>query len=346
MAESITRGGEIYFIRERDFITGELSPYVKVGLTRDDRLSSERQTDHQTANPRELFLHHSEKVVMVQTVEKSLHWQFASKRVNGEWFLLDEELLEEAVRQCRQLAAEFEKYVAPIQNAEKLSSVPSTDESKVASPEALEWWKKHQIASLIVSRCEDAVKQFKQVLRSDILEGKDVRKAAESSTQQRGVFDEAGFKAKYPSLWTAHLGPSEVSGKFTVAKMPEGDLLGSAEVQAELPAIESFGRALVAYSANGISLGELSKAYIQFFSQTEYFKTKELLAKHHLMSLCGDAPEIVGVCKWKRIMKDRKLNRKSLREAAPNEYDEFVSAKQVEVLKTKREAGSSAADDD
>jgi hypothetical protein len=64
------------------------------------------------------------------------------------------------------------------------------------------------------------------------------------------------------------------------------------------------------------------------------------------MSLCGDAPEIVGVCKWKRIMKDRKLNRKSLREAAPNEYDEFVSAKQVEVLKTKREAGSSAADDD
>lgn len=48
--ESITRGGEIYFIRERDYITGAVSPYVKIGLTRDDRVSAARQGDHQTGN--------------------------------------------------------------------------------------------------------------------------------------------------------------------------------------------------------------------------------------------------------------------------------------------------------
>lgn len=345
MAESITRGGEIYFIRERDYITGEVSRYVKIGLTRDDRVSTARQGDHQTGNPRELFLHHAEKVDMVQTVEKTLHWQFAAKRVTGEWFLLDNRTLEEAVAKCRALGVEFQSHIDAIRAAEHLAGVVSKGEPIAASNEALEWWRKHQIADRIVSLCDDAVKKYKDVLKSEIQEGKDIAKAGKASTQAKPGFDEDKFKAKYPDLWAAHLGPSSEGGRFIVTKMKGDELLAHPEVAAEIPVIQAFEASIEAYVNNQISLDHLSKGYIEFLSRTEYHRTCELLAKHYLMSFCGEAPEITGVCKWNRTEKPGKLDRQSLKSAAPNQYSEFETTTLVDVLKVNRNAGAAAADD-
>jgi len=346
MAESITRGGEIYFIRERDYITGDVSPYVKIGLTRDERVSAARQGDHQTGNPRELFLHHAEKVDMVQTVEKTLHWQFAAKRVTGEWFLLDNQTLEEAVAKCRALGVEFQLHIDAIRTAERLGEVVSKGEPIAASNEALEWWRKHQIADRIVSLCDDAVAKYKAVLKSEIQEGKDIAKAGKASTQAKSVFDEDEFKAKYPDLWAAHLGPSSVGGRFTVTKMKGDELHAHPEVAAEIPVVQAFETSIEEYVKTQISLDHLSKGYIEFLSRTEYYRTRELLAKHYLMSFCGEAPEITGVCKWNRTEKPGKLDRTSLKAAAPNEYSEFVTTTQVDVVNLKRKAGAAAADTD
>lgn len=346
MAESITRGGEIYFIRERDYITGEVSPYVKIGLTRDDRVSAARQGDHQTGNPRELFLHHAEKVDMVQTVEKTLHWQFAAKRVTGEWFLLDDQLLAEAVAKCRALGVEFQSHIDAILAAERLGGIVSKGDPIAASSGALEWWHKHQIADRIVSLCDDAVEKYREVLKSEIQEGKDVTKAGKASTQAKTVFDEDAFKAKYPDLWAAHLGPSSVRGRFTVTKMKDDELLANPDVAAEIPVVQSFEASIERYVSNQISLDHLSKEYIEFLSRTEYYRTRELLAKHYLMSICGEAPEITGVCKWKRTEKPGKLDRQSLRATAPDEYSEFVTTTQIDVVNLKRKAGAAAADED
>lgn len=346
MAEGITRGGEIYFIRERDYITGEVSPYVKIGLTRDDRVSAARQGDHQTGNPRELFLHHAEKVDMVQTVEKTLHWQFAAKRVTGEWFLLDDQLLAEAVAKCRALGIEFQSHTDAILAAERLGGIVSKGDPIAASKEALEWWRKHQIADRIVSLCDDAVEKYREVLKSEIQEGKDVTKAGKASTQAKTVFDEDAFKAKYPDLWATHLGPSSVGGRFTVTKMKDDELLANPDVAAEIPVVQSFEASIERYVSNQISLDHLSKEYIEFLSRTEYYRTRELLAKHYLMSICGEAPEITGICKWKRTEKPGKLDRQSLRVTAPDEYSEFVTTTQIDVVNLKRKAGAAAADED
>jgi len=346
MSESITRGGEIYFIRERDYITGEVSPYVKIGLTRDDRVSAARQGDHQTGNPRELFLHHAEKVEMVQTVEKTLHWQFAAKRVTGEWFLLDDQLLAEAVAKCRALGVEFQSHLDAIRSAERLGGTVSKGDPIAASNEALEWWRKHQIADRIVSLSDVAVAKYKGVLKSEIQEGKDIAKAGMASTQAKNVFDEDEFKAKYPDLWAAHLGPPSVSGRFTVTKMKGDELLAHPEVAAEIPVVQAFEVSIEEYVNNQISLDHLSKGYIEFLSRTEYYRTRELLAKHYLMSFCGESPEITGVCKWSRTQKPGKLDRQSLKAAAPDEYGEFVTTTQVDVVNLKRKAGAAAADTD
>lgn len=346
MAESITRGGEIYFIRERDYITGEVSPYVKIGLTRDDRLSTARQGDHQTGNPRELFLHHAEKVDMVQTVEKTLHWQFASKRVTGEWFLLDNRTLEEAVARCRALGFEFQSHIGAIRTAERLVGVVSKGQPIAASNEALEWWRKHQIADRIVSLCDGAVAKYKEVLKSEIQEGKDVTKAGKATTQAKTMFDEDEFKEKYPDLWTAYIGPSSVGGRFTVTKMKGDELLAHPEVAAEIPVVKAFEATIEEYVKNQTSIDHLSKEYIGFLSRTEYYRTRELLAKHYLMSFCGEAPEITGVCKWNRTEKPGKLDRASLKAAAPDQFSEFVTTTQVDVVNLKRSAGAAAADAD
>ena len=53
-----------------------------------------------------------------------------------------------------------------------------------------------------------------------------------------------------------------------------------------------------------------------------------------------------GVCKLKRTEKPGKLDRQSLRATAPDEYSEFVTTAEIEVVNLKRNAGAAAADED
>ena len=50
--------GEIYFLGEKDLKTGENSPFVKIGLVRENesRGTADRLKDHQTGNPRLLHI--------------------------------------------------------------------------------------------------------------------------------------------------------------------------------------------------------------------------------------------------------------------------------------------------
>jgi hypothetical protein len=56
-----TAAGEIYFIGEKDLRSKEVTPYFKVGIVREnaenaDRDSTQRLLEHQTGNPRELYI--------------------------------------------------------------------------------------------------------------------------------------------------------------------------------------------------------------------------------------------------------------------------------------------------
>jgi hypothetical protein len=283
---------------------------------------------------------------MVSTVEKVLHWQFAAKRITGEWFLLDDDLLATAVARCGELGVEFASHVDAIRTAEYLGGIASRGEPVAASKDAVQWWTRHQIADRIVSLCDKAVEKYKSVLRTEIQEGKDIAKAGKASTQAKTTFREEEFRQKYPHLWAAHLAPPTVGGRFVVTKMKDGELLTEPEVAAEVLVVTAFEESIGEYVKNQISLDQLSNEYIRFLSRTEYYRTRELLAKYYLMSICGEAPEIIGVCKWKRTEKPGKLDRASLKAAAPSEYGEFVSVAEIEVINLKRKGGSAAADED
>lgn len=79
--------GEIYCIREVDFISKNPTGYVKLGKTKRD--TALRLKEHQTGNPRqetaEFFLYTD----MMSSLEKYLHYHFANDCVNSEWFVID-----------------------------------------------------------------------------------------------------------------------------------------------------------------------------------------------------------------------------------------------------------------
>lgn len=346
MAKDITRGGEVYFTRERDFISGAVSPYVKIGITKDDRESSARRDEQQTDNPRELVLYETVKVDLVFTVEKALHWHFAEKRVTGEWFLLSDEQLDEAIKKCRALGEEFKEYVSPFKSAVRLSKMESTGGPIPASPEARMWWRRHQVASYLVSMCDEAREGYKEALKDRVAEGGDLGSIADYQKRMAPVFDEGGFKSKYPELWTQYLQPAEPSGKVLIVKGTETELQSDSEVVAIVPAIHEFKESIERFRREGFSLDELGAAYVRFLSLTEYLRVRELHAKYHLMSLCGTSSEITGVCKWKRTAKPPKLNRKSLEAGAPKEYYEFTTFVERAAVVPARKLGAAAADED
>jgi hypothetical protein len=77
-----TSAGEIYFIGEKDLRTKELTQYFKVGIVREneenaDRDSTQRLLEHQTGNPRELYIESVVKTDLVELVETLLHKKFA-----------------------------------------------------------------------------------------------------------------------------------------------------------------------------------------------------------------------------------------------------------------------------
>jgi hypothetical protein len=104
--------GEIYFIGEKDLKSGIDTSYFKIGIVRDGakgpRTSDERLLEHQTGNPRKLFLRNVVKTPAVEEIETRVHRIFAPLRVHGEWLELTEVQYQEALKMTSDMAIEAE----------------------------------------------------------------------------------------------------------------------------------------------------------------------------------------------------------------------------------------------
>jgi len=110
--------GSIYFLRERDFLTGEVSPYVKIGLVRKDKPTEKRILEHQTGNPREIYDYQTIEATFVEDLETRLHYIFGAHWVTGEWFLLDELQLLEVIDVAQVYALEQQQLAAVLDQAD------------------------------------------------------------------------------------------------------------------------------------------------------------------------------------------------------------------------------------
>ena len=83
--------GQLYFIRDKDYITGEVGKYVKIGIVKEDGTTEKRVKEHQTGNPRGIFpVDEVTDVPFVVRLETQIHYENNEKWICGEWFLLDD----------------------------------------------------------------------------------------------------------------------------------------------------------------------------------------------------------------------------------------------------------------
>lgn len=76
----------------------EAGGYFKIGISADP---SKRMKELQTGSPAKLRTVFTVKLDNVKTVEHQLHRTFATKRVVGEWFTLDEADIQTAIEMCQ-----------------------------------------------------------------------------------------------------------------------------------------------------------------------------------------------------------------------------------------------------
>ena len=121
--------GELYVIGEIDLRTNQKTNYYKVGIVREkkERTSAERLKDHQTGNPRKLFVHDFIKCQVVEEVETVFHKLMASKGVRGEWLELEESELAQAIGLIKRLNQEVNDHYGFFEQAELLKKQESSD---------------------------------------------------------------------------------------------------------------------------------------------------------------------------------------------------------------------------
>ena len=328
--------GEIYFIGEKDLRSKEITPYFKVGIVREnadnaDRDSTQRLLEHQTGNPRELYIESVVKTDLVELVETLLHKKFAPLGVRGEWMLLTAEELAHVQKEAGSLAKEAAEITADLEKAEKLAKeksdeelVPATDELKALNEIYLE-------SNAKLKSCDDMFDAIKEIF-AEALEDEDEEEEVEAfvkvqEKKGKAIFDEESFKAKYEKIYSKFIitkstikGTASFSGSRGFKKeFKEFDPSFATMVDGFEPLVEK----IKAGKEKKESLHGFSLELRRVSAEATWSKMK---AESKIKVACGTHAGIDGLFKWARTEKiTESLDRKALKEAHPELYAEFTT---------------------
>jgi hypothetical protein len=190
--------GYLYFIRERDHLTDEIGPYVKIGLTRDVRPVAERISDHKTGNPRDEYSEYDLHVPMVDHLEKYLHHYFADQRISGEWFLMStDEALNVAVPVAQKVAAEQAITKPGILNLDLLKVSQSNGKTRKATPHETTLHQKYIVADKAIKTAKAEMKILDSELRSMVGNANGIERVLVlQQKNQSDVLDQDGFMSE------------------------------------------------------------------------------------------------------------------------------------------------------
>ena len=332
-----TKSGEIYFIGEKDLRTKELTKYFKVGIVREneanaDRDSTQRMLEHQTGNPRELYIESVVKTELVELVETLLHKKFAPLGVRGEWMLLNSNELAKVKSEADLLASEAKEIISDIQKAEKLAKtqsdedvIPATDELKRLNEIYLE-------SNSKLKACDEMFDVIKEIF-AEALEDEDEEEEVEAfvkvqEKKGKSAFNEAAFQEKYEEIYKKFIktnsvikGTPSYSGARSFKKeFREFDLAFATIVERFQPLVEK----IEAGKEKKESLHGLSLELRRVNAEAIWDKMK---SESKIKVACGTHAGIESVFKWVRIEKiTESLDKKALKDAHPDLYAEFTTA--------------------
>ena len=331
-----TASGEIYFIGEKDLRTKEYTQYFKVGIVREnpensDRDSTQRLLEHQTGNPRELYIESVVKTELVELVETLLHKKFAPLGVRGEWMKLAPQELELVKQAANNFAKEATAIIKDLKKSENLATQASDNVTLPATDELIALNQIYLESNAKIKASNEMFRTIQDILL-DALEDENEEEEVEAFVQVqerkgKSVFQEESFREKYPAIYSKFL-----VRKTSVKGTPS--FAGSRSFKKEF---NEFDPDFALLKENfdplisKIAAGKESKETLHGFSlelrrtlaEAEWTKMK---AESKIKVVCGTHAGIDGVIKWVRTEKvTESLDKKALKDAHPDLVSEFTT---------------------
>jgi len=341
------KGGELYFIRENDVRTGELTPYVKIGIVRDkagdERTSEDRALEHQTGNPRKLFVESIIKTPSVTEIENIIHNLYAEERIYGEWFDFSPEQFESAKKMASDLVQMAIDNQEIFEIADSLSSTASRSETIEPNQEIKEWHTKLLAAEVRVKECislQAEIKDaFKTIIAAPVETGtqKEKQEALEPyvKVQEKRAkieFDLEGFKDARPELYAefTRVSISAPKGSFTISR-PKDLVFDLSKIDVGLfEYSKQVKEELVQYQSGKVTKEDLHTASLKLLGFEAKASWDKEIAQANLKSYCKDFSGIDGLCKWKREAKETStFDKAALIEAHPEIAEKFMTEVEV-----------------
>lgn len=339
-----TKPGTIYFIRERDVITGEVSPYVKIGLTSAERKAVERADELSTGNPRELYVHHHAFVPCVSAVETALRYEFILQNVNLEWHYFgpnSPKKLDDAIKRCDEIAAVFSTYTDVIDAANGLASVESTGSQVAPSTEARDWQHHYLIHDYVVRLCAEVRTTQATESKAAVKRGEPAPVGTEVIERPTTKFDQNLFKSRFPEIYNAFVERKIVSRFRIVGELTPEEIAESPLVQQVKMAAQTYFVLFELRDGADESMHALAQARLQVDQLSKFSEMEREIARCHLQVQCGNSPGIEELCSWKRTAKDD-LNVQALKVAHLDLWRECSTTTSTSAAVMTRSAGKSA----
>lgn len=328
MTEENEVAGEVYFLGEIELDTTSRTPFVKIGLVRKNaknRTTEDRLTEHQTGNPRQIV-----ELAVLQTdeadrVETLLHKVFASWRVSGEWFNLQndrlDEVLAEGKRIVRLVAAESDL----IEQAKAWETVPSEGEKLPPDSTSQDL----ATTAIIAKRSRNFIGETEERVVAALVSasdtGRDItRYMAVQIKNKAASFDTAKFKKDHPDVHASFSTPTTNWSKtFTTAKMKD---LGLDDTALD-PSLRDLCARIDVEAASvetGGSPDSLHELYLELLRFDALYDLEFKAAEAQLKLLCGTAPGIEGLCTWNRRENPGvSFDKDALKEQQPDLYAQY-----------------------
>lgn len=333
--------GEIYFIGEKDLRTKKFTDYYKVGIVREnlsnlDRDSDHRLREHQTGNPRELFIESVQKTELVELVETLIHKQFAPWGVRGEWMQLNKKQLEKVKAATKVLASEAKSIAANIAKVENLSKVKSEDSMLKPTKKLIQMHQEYLVERAKINECDEIMSKIALALaealksKEDELEEPDevsVKSYAKVQPRKgRAVFDAQAFAAKYPKIYAKYVTPYTVVKPSTTYAGVRGLSVDFKTVDPDFyKTISSFEPLYKKVQSGKAKLQTLHQFNLDLHPIKVEAQWKVLKYDSALKLACGTHSGIDGILKWTRTEKvTEQLDKKGLQEDYPEKVLEFT----------------------
>ena len=322
--------GELYVIGEIDLRTNQKTNYYKVGIVREkkERTSAERLKDHQTGNPRKLFVHDFIKCQVVEEVETVFHKLMAPKGVRGEWLELEESELAQAIGLIKRLNEEVNDHYGFFEQAELLKKQESSEEVVSADEEILGWHRSYAAADVRSKAAGKVLKLISDALKEAVSSGVELNQIVEIQLKEgRKSFDKESFRAKYADLFEKYVTFEETSKQRFTPTIPKEIKDSLNEIDPELfntlEVIEGF---IEDVKSSKRTYQELHGQYLRVLSieaDADWIKT---IAEARIKTACAAAGGIEGVCTWSRANETRQaFDEKLFREENPDLADQFTT---------------------